>query len=674
MNLLQALLQTYNAAEEAGLVDVWKDTEPVLLPLYHSSRQSRGEDILLLIVRPDGVFVDGRFLHKGEYTVFPVSEGSLIRTANDCPHFLCDEFSYIVAVEKKDGARHTLYMKQLRDVYEYSLNHCNKDFQSIYRYITEGTVRNDIVWAVKKCCGEQDYVLEGNTVSWQEEEKGKVKTRHINLEDLFITFAVEHDDGTVSVAQNQELHQFFIGYVQYKNKEKPMETCDVSGLPMYCVSSHRGIAGTAKLIGISNHKEAYIGRFTSGEQVFHLGYETSQRIHNMLKYLLDSKQYSEYIGGNANVVSWMTRDLSLGGAPLLQDMEEESFEDDDYGENVIDDDDDAEEEEGETRSEEEVLQGKNSKKIARYFAGKKDLTYMEAHNYFCVLVLEKVNNGRMAVKYFRSFSGSDMKQRAAAWYESMKWLHWSADKQAFVLKTPSVYSIVHFLYGQETEKGIICANDKIKRAAIERLLPCIVEAKRFPGDMARRVCFCLMNRQSYKKYWQQALQMGCGLLKKYYWDHDKWNQNIPILDDKGAIVDMDKRSFAYGRLLSVYEKMEISALESKSGGAEKKKENPNLRDTNAARLWSSMMHRPYQTIPILEERTQYCKAILSKQKPGYKIYFEKILAELYTEIMEYEKAAQGHAKTANSDFILGYYYQQQQFYKKKETTEDEKQQ
>ena len=46
MNLLQALLQTYNAAEAAGLVDVWKESEPMLLPLYHSSRQSRGEDIV----------------------------------------------------------------------------------------------------------------------------------------------------------------------------------------------------------------------------------------------------------------------------------------------------------------------------------------------------------------------------------------------------------------------------------------------------------------------------------------------------------------------------------------------------------------------------------------------------------------------------------------------------
>ena len=132
---------------------------------------------------------------------------------------------------------------------------------------------------------------------------------------------------------------------------------------------------------------------------------------------------------------------------------------------------------------------------------------------------------------------------------------------------------------------------------------------------------------------------------------------------------MDKRSFAYGRLLSVYEKMETAALESKSGGEEKKKENSNLRVTNAARLWSSMIHRPYRTIPILEERTQYCKAILSKQKPGYKVYFEKLLAELYTEIMEYEGDGQ-HEKTANSDFILGYYYQQQQFYTKKDETSD----
>ena len=58
---------------------------------------------------------------------------------------------------------------------------------------------------------------------------------------------------------------------------------------------------------------------------------------------------------------------------------------------------------------------------------------------------------------------------------------------------------------------------------------------------------------------------------------------------------------------------------------------------------------PVSDDSYLEERTQYCKAILSKQKPGYKVYFEKILAALYTEIMEYEKDGKHHEKTANSD-------------------------
>ena len=88
------------------------------------------------------------------------------------------------------------------------------------------------------------------------------------MEDLFITFAVERGDGTVSVSQNRELHRFFIDYVQYTNRDKPVETCDVSGLPMYCVSSHRGVVGTAKLIGISNHKEAYIGVLPRGSKSF----------------------------------------------------------------------------------------------------------------------------------------------------------------------------------------------------------------------------------------------------------------------------------------------------------------------------------------------------------------------------------------------------------------------
>ena len=75
MNLFQMLLKTYEYAESENLVDRLIDPKiPTIMPLYHSNRKSAGKlDIVELTISKDGKFVDGRFLDKDEYIVFPVT-------------------------------------------------------------------------------------------------------------------------------------------------------------------------------------------------------------------------------------------------------------------------------------------------------------------------------------------------------------------------------------------------------------------------------------------------------------------------------------------------------------------------------------------------------------------------------------------------------------------------
>lgn len=75
MNLFQMLLKTYEYAESENLVDRLIDPKiPTIMPLYHSNRKSAGKlDIVELTISKDGKYVDGRFLDKDEYIVFPVT-------------------------------------------------------------------------------------------------------------------------------------------------------------------------------------------------------------------------------------------------------------------------------------------------------------------------------------------------------------------------------------------------------------------------------------------------------------------------------------------------------------------------------------------------------------------------------------------------------------------------
>lgn len=180
--------------------------------------------------------------------------------------------------------------------------------------------------------------------------------------------------------------------------------------------------------------------------------------------------------------------------------------------------------------------------------------------------------------------------------------------------------------------------------------------------------FKLQNRQSFKKQWRRALQLGCVLFKKHLYDNGTY-----IIDEEGVIQEMDDRSFAYGRLLAVYDKLETDALNTKKESEAQDKKDDIKKDkadgsrvTNAARLWSAMIHRPLQTAAILERQTKYYQNALAKNNMGAKVYYDKLRQALYSQIMELEKNNVSRTRPADENFVLGYYYQQKDFYRKKE--------
>lgn len=656
MSLLNALLETYDYALKNGLVDNYKSvndssnqaggkSSTVLLPIYHSSkRATTDEEIFEITLDKDSHAISGKFLLKDSVVNFPITEDSITRSgAKIAPHAISDELSYLsrgISPEKNQQ-----YIQGVKDILEYELAHTCENIRIIGNYIVKNKIAEDFVNFVVK--GATYSIEKPSKLKYEEAaEDGKTKEKTIDFEKIFITFKVDKDmSGAQPFSSDKIAHDFYISYIRQKNAQMPKSYCNIKGEEEYCIERHRGIMGNAKLISISNNDETYYGRIKTGSDVYHISYEASQKIHNMLKYLIDNKDHARFIGEGAYIINWLAHDLQKGGIELVSSINTDEDEDDDF--------------EADDEATMGDMGGLLSARLGRYFSGEGNP--LESKSDFYILIVEKISNGRVSVKYFRQMSRSEAYDRVMKWYETTG-IYTKAGN-----KSPNLYQIVNFVYGDENSKGFLsCENKKLSRSTIERLLPCIIESKKLPKDIARTGVQRLINKRSYKKSWGTALFIGVSLIKKYKNDYKNY-----LIDENnlGEVEQMkESRSFYYGRLMALYEKIELDAMWNRKsadlGKADEEKTDNKGSDnkqriTNMDRLWSSFIRRPERTRHILEsEKLRPYINILKRNNRGYYIKaFENPILEITNKITELEESGASSAGTLNEDYILGYYYQ-----------------
>ena len=170
----------------------------------------------------------------------------------------------------------------------------------------------------------------------------------------------------------------------------------------------------------------------------------------------------------------------------------------------------------------------------------------------------------------------------------------------------------------------------------------------------------LSNKRAFNKSWNEALNIGCSLIKKDLYDY----KDLMIYHNRLEEVDFlkESRSFYYGRLIAIYEKVELDAISGRAGDDGKK----GGRITNADRLWNSMTRTPERTRFILENKIKPYMNILKRNSMGLYIFHDKLLTEITIKISELDESTNQNIGPLNEDFILGYYYQKNDFYNKKD--------
>jgi len=392
--------------------------------------------------------------------------------------------------------------------------------------------------------------------------------------------------------------------------------CFVTGAEIPLADQHpakiRNDGDKAKLIS-SNDLSGYTfrGRFTSADQACGVGFQVTQKAHSALRWLIVRQGRRD---GDQAVVAW-----AVSGAEV-PDPQADTFSFLFGGEQVP-----TPPKTGYTAQEVGVAL---SKKMAGYVAK------LKSADEVVVLGLDSATPGRMAISYYRELTGSEFLERIEAWHTSCCWQQYFGKDRVF-FGAPAPRDIAETAFGTWRE-GKMYVDEKLRRATVERLLPCIIDGALMPRDLVESCVRRASSRNGIENWgWEKALGIACALFRY----HHKERSYSMALDR-----ELRSRDYLYGRLLALAEHLEERAL---YVGGEK-------RSTSAEKLMQRFADRPYSTWRILETGLTPYKVRLNSRRRGF---LNAVQQAIDSVCVLFETDDFTSDKRLSGEFLLGYHCQ-----------------
>ena len=556
MSFLTALLNSYNYGLENNLVGNLDDKSSLILPIYHNSMKSNGKNIVEITINKKSELVDAKFLEDGDIVIFPVTEDSVARSSGIAPHPLFDNFDYVM---QENTNKSEAYISQQ----EAWLNYDEDAFvKIIHDYIIKEKVFEDILSKLFK----EYKILKDKNVEFVDKSDKKAKKVTIDFSKVFLTFAVENYDGKkdLSLSENKDLQEKFIKYTKdifARDKDTEEIICNISGEKDFLCLKHKPLIGSARLISqITANNENFLGRFDKPDETIKIGKESSQKIIQMAKSLLDGDNTARWLGEFTYALSWFSDDIQnktdLDPTKKIEIIDLGPLFDI-AGEDLP---------QG-NRNEGRKISDETSESIVKSFTSGKVLFSNESKYYMAII--DKVSNGRVAVKYFREMDSSRLKENLVSWQNKYHWYRFTKEKGK-TNYTPSPLMLIQTAYGVEREKGLEVAKKKFVTDQYKNILASIIEGRDMPKNIIQALEINIRNRLNYDKFWLQVKLCALSVLR------EKEGIKSNMLDKK----EID-RSYLFGRLLAIYEKTEAFTYN-----------KDDERITNAEKLWSSYLNKP----------------------------------------------------------------------------------
>jgi CRISPR-associated protein Csd1 len=631
MSWIERLVETYNGAESC-IGDV-NDKSP-LLPICHTMQNAHIE----ITLDTNGNFLSAKVIEKSDApTLMPCTEKSGSRAGSKpANHPLCDSLQYLAGdflehggsvtsgFSKKPEFPHDNFMRELND-WTQKVKH--PSLVSILSYLQKGEVIKDLATVkIIPLRDENKFIDE-----WPKEAEGKppifaVLPNKAPPQNAFVRWSVEsrsnlsskcHEDPTLWNAWTEY-------YLSTLNKRG---LCNITGEQTQIADLHpskiRHSGDKAKLISSNDGSGfTYRGKFTQADQACSIGFDTTQKAHNALRWLI-AKQGRRF--GDQTIVSWSTKTRQAPDALVstfdLLGLDTESNE----SEVVV--------------NTAEAF----AKRLGSYIAGYGTTITQEDTNHIIILSVDSATPGRMAIRYYRELTASDFLERVQHWHESCAWHQYFGKEKQFV-GAPSPRDIAQAAYGKKLD-----TKDKLLGATVNRLLPCIIDATPLPRDLMHSCVQHACNPLSMDPWERQkTLGIACSLFRKY---HKERNYKMTHEEDRNT------RCYLYGSLLAIADHVEERAL---FVAGEK-------RDTNAMKLMQRFAERPFSTWrTIALQLPPYLSRLKAKRESLY-AELSKMLDATYARIQvaDFEKDT-----PLSGEFLLGFHTMRKALWDKSKQDKD----
>lgn len=657
MSWMAKLYETYDAGMR---LDLSESEKP--MPISHTLQNAH----IKITIDGDGNYKRAEVLEKTQI-VLPATEKSAGRSSGEAPHPLVDKIQYIAEDYPKYGGKKpgyfSSYHKQL-DGWCSSI-HAHSKAQAVKKYIEKGIVVQDLIEHEILFVDEQDNLLS----SWPKDSESdapkifKVLPKEKGMLDqgnALVCWCVEDKQGdpVSDTWKDQGLQTAWINYEAANNTQTGL--CYITGKKLPLAVNHpaklRHTGDKAKLVS-SNDMSGYTfrGRFTdsddsmkkNGAQSVGISFDVTQKAHNALRWLISRQGFRN---GDQVVVAW-----AVSGTEIPQPMEDIWNRLDEEIHEIPTPLPEAENQINHTID----LGQSFAKALGKYMAGYQ--AKLQATDNIVIMGLDSATPGRMAVSYYQEFFPEEYIERISQWHNDFAWYQRHKiekdvgkkkpeSRTVWPVCAPSPRSIWEAIYGS-------AVSDSLKKNTVERILPCIVEARPFPRDLVNKAVRRASNRSAYKSdeqwLWEKNLGIACALYRGFSKRNTKLNKEYIM----GLEHDNTSRDYLYGRLLAIAERLEDMSLYVAG----------ESRSTTAARLMQRFADRPSSTWRNIELALQPYIQRLKNNRAGFLHNTQILLDEVMSKFAEGEFI---NDKPLSGEFLLAYHSQRLELRNKTKASEN----
>lgn len=654
MGWLERCYQTY----EKNLARVGKPSAsvrygwdaPMLLPVAHTTQKVNVE----LSLTADGEFCTARVLRSDEMTtVIPCTEESSARTSGAVPHPLVDKLQYIAGdYTACGGTKKPMWREYLAQLQAW----CDSPFglepvQAVLTYLKKGCLIRDLI-AYKVLFADGEGRLLKKWAGPKEDTPPIFQSiTGGDQSEAFVRFQVNGDALSSDSAVWDSYTQYYLSTLTN------MGICYIQGtrMPVSSLSPYkiRNAGDRAKLISSNDSTNfTFRGRFDNAEEALSIGYETTQKAHSALRWLVGRQGVQN---GDQTILVWGTENEAI--PPVTGDSYDLvacSYSD------LADEDDDDLGTPYKTVANlphtREAFAAEFNKAVQGY------RHVLSAHSQVSVMVLDSATPGRLSIRYYRELQGSRLMDSIIDWHRTFSWelryrkLQTQENGKKKMIPiifegAPAPVDIAAAAYGAKVD-------EKLKQQTIERLLPCITGGRPFPEDIMLAAARRASNGIALET-WEisKNRSIACALIKGYY--HRNLKEEYTMALDETC----SDRSYLFGRILACAEQLEQYAIYNIAG-------DKSSRPTNALRYEVAYTQHPAKTLALLRKQLEpYLERLIKANKSTY-------ASDLMLQLIARIPAEQFSDQPLTELYLLGYACQREDFFekakanKKTETTEN----